>query len=56
MLKIIKEKKGVYTNRLVLDILMKDLTARKIEINFNGWEDWDEGSCPLIRVIGFIGS
>ena len=47
MLKIIKEQ-PTYTHRLEFDVLMKDLTTRKIELKFNGWDEWEETGCsPL---------
>lgn len=53
MLKIINETATSYTHRLEFDVLMQDLTARKIEVNFNGWDEWGEaeGFGPLANSI-----
>lgn len=48
MLEPIKINSPHYTHRLEFDVLMKDLTARKIELNINGWDEWGESGCsPL---------
>lgn len=54
MLKIIKESTPVHTHRLEFDVLMKDLTTRKIEINFNGWDEWDEVVNSPIEAAGML--
>ena len=37
---------------------MQDLTARKIELNFNGWDEWADAACSPLEVAvlmyGFI--
>ena len=45
MLQIIKPTEAAYTHRLEFNVLMQDLTNRKVEINFNGWDNWFDMGC-----------
>ncbi|HEK20683.1 hypothetical protein [Mucilaginibacter sp.] len=48
MLKLITtEVKTSYTHRIHFDVLMKDLTERKFEVNFNGWDEWEDSASPF---------
>ncbi|WP_295714171.1 hypothetical protein [Mucilaginibacter sp.] len=42
MLKLIGKEVKSFTHQLNIDVLMIDLTARQIQINFNGADDWSE--------------
>ncbi len=42
MLKLLSKEIKTFTHQLNIDVLMTDLTARQIQINFNGADDWAE--------------